>query len=233
MDRETACDIYRALIGTYPEAVRGNRYRNTPFQALITTILSAQTTDRSVDMVRGLLFSRFPDPVSLARALLRDVEEIIRPTGFYHIKARRIIDASGFLVREYSGRVPDKMEDLLRIPGVGRKTANIVLYHVFGKNEGIAVDTHVLRLAGRIGFSGRKTPEEVEADLMQLFPGPAWGDLTDLLIAHGRSVCTARKPKCPECGIREGCRYYRDVFLAEGASYPSPEQVHSKIDAGR
>ena len=215
MDTTTASRIFEILSTHHSDAWARSRYRSTPFQVLITTILSAQTTDKSVDGIREALFSRYPDPRSLAGAAPSEVEDIIRSTGFFRVKARNIIAASRALVEEHSGEVPDTMEELLTLPGVGRKTANIVLYHAFGKNEGIAVDTHVFRLAGRIGFSGAGTAEGIERDLMQFFPQERWGVLTDLLIAHGRAVCQARNPRCPACPVRDFCRYYHETFLKE------------------
>ena len=213
MNRETAEEILRRLSVEYPGSIKGKRYRGSPFQALIVTILSAQTTDRSVDLVRGHLFKRYPSPEALSGADIGEVEEIIHSTGFFHVKARHIIAAAGTLVSDFGGRVPESMDELVRIPGVGRKTANIVLYHVFGRNEGVAVDTHVARLSGRIGFTDHREQDRIERDLMALFPGSSWGPLTDLLISHGRAVCTARSPKCPACVIRDTCRYYRETFL--------------------
>jgi endonuclease-3 len=215
MDTLTASRIFETLAAHYSDAWARKRYRSTPFQVLITTILSAQTTDKSVDAVRDDLFSLFPDPESLAMADITDVERIIHSTGFYHMKARHITAASKALVDDYSGEVPDTLEKLITLPGVGRKTANIVLYHAFGRNEGVAVDTHVFRLAGRIGFSDAGTAEGVERDLMQVFPQEQWGVLTDLLIAHGRAVCQARNPRCPGCPVRDFCRYFHESFLKE------------------
>jgi endonuclease-3 len=215
MDKETARQIFFVLSSRYSDAWAKKRYDLTPYQALITTILSAQTTDASVDAVRGDLFARYPDPDTLAKARQEDVEAIIRSTGFYRMKAKNIIAAASMLVKKFSGKVPDTMEDLLTLPGVGRKTANIVLYHAFRKNEGVAVDTHVFRLAGRIGFSDEKTAEGIEKDLIALFPRGDWGILTDLLIAHGRTICLAKKPRCPECPVNSWCRYYHETFLKE------------------
>ncbi|MDD1711997.1 MAG: endonuclease III [Methanoregulaceae archaeon] len=213
MDGKTASVIFELLEKTYPHAGDNPRHTTPPFEALIVTILSAQTTDRSVDEVSGPLFARFPTPEALAGAPVAEVEEIIHRTGFYHMKARRIIDASSVLIHEYGGFVPDTMDALLRIPGVGRKTANIVLYHAFGKTEGVAVDTHVLRLSQMIGFSDRNDAGVVERDLMRFYPSGQWGRITDLLIMHGRRTCIARRPRCPECVIRQYCRYYHQVFL--------------------
>ncbi|MEI7432724.1 MAG: endonuclease III [Methanomicrobiales archaeon] len=213
MDRKTARDAYNILDSEYPEASTHHRAGAPPFESLIATILSAQTTDKSVDEVIGPLFTRYPTPGALAEAPVEVVEMIIHKTGFFHMKARRIIDASAMLVREYGGNVPDTMDLLLRIPGVGRKTANIVLYHSFGKKVGIAVDTHVLRLSQLIGFSGNSDAAGVEQDLMALFPKEKWGKLTDLMISHGRKICIARRPKCQVCSIRRCCGYYSESVL--------------------
>jgi endonuclease-3 len=210
MDRKTASNAYAILDSEYPDASTHHRAGAPPFESLIATILSAQTTDKSVDEVIGPLFSRFPTPEALSEARVEEVEIIIHKTGFYHMKARRIIDASKMIVREYDGNVPDSMDLLLKIPGVGRKTANIVLYHSFGKQVGIAVDTHVLRLSQLIGFSNNNDAAGVEQDLMVLFPKEEWGKLTDLMISHGRKICIARRPKCQICSIRQYCRFYAD-----------------------
>lgn len=212
MDRKTADTIISILSERYTDAWANDRYFGPPFEVLITTILSAQTTDRAVDSVRGALFSRFPTPSALAAANPEEVEEIIRTTGFYHAKTRNIIGAAQALGERFGGRVPDRMEDLLTLPGVGRKTANIVLYHAFSRNEGVAVDTHVFRLAGRIGFSDGKDADAIEKDLAALFPREKWGMLTDLLISHGRAICTARNPACPVCPIRIYCRFYSNYY---------------------
>ena len=158
---------------------------------------------------RKTAFLRVPDPEALAHADIADVEPIIHSLGFYHAKARHIIAAAKTLITDFGGEVPDTMEGLLSIPGVGRKTANIVLYHGYGKNHGIAVDTHVRRLAQRIGFSDTDDVKVIENDLMALFPSKEWGDLTDVFIAHGRACCTAKKPQCLVCVIKTLCRYYR------------------------
>jgi endonuclease-3 len=215
MDLKTATKIFQILDSLHPEASTHHRAGAPPFESLIATILSAQTTDKAVDEVIRPLFARYPSPVALSEARIEDVEEIIHKTGFFHMKARRIIDASAMLVREFGGKVPDTMDLLLRIPGVGRKTANIVLFHSFGKQEGIAVDTHVLRLSQLIGFSGNSDAAGVETDLMALFPQDEWGKLTDLMISHGRNTCIARRPKCPVCSIRQYCHYYRESFQKE------------------
>jgi len=215
MDPQAARRIVAVLAERYPDYGAPAHAAAPPFEVLITTILSAQTTDASVDAVRERLFSRYPDAAALAGAALPDVEEIIHRTGFFHVKARHIIAASRAILERFAGTVPSTMDELLTIPGVGRKTANIVLWHAFGRNEGVAVDTHVFRLAGRIGLSGSKDAAGRERDLMRLFPSRQWGDLTDILIAHGRRTCTARKPACAICPITRWCRYYHEVILPE------------------
>jgi endonuclease-3 len=210
MKRQDAARIYSLLCKQYPDA------RNSPamlskgsaFEVLILTILSAQTTDRAVLQIKKPLFSKYPTPSVLAQAKPEDVETIIHSLGYFHAKAKHIIAASQALVSEFGGNVPESMDELLKIPGVGRKTANIVLYHAHGRNEGIAVDTHVRRLAQRIGFSDTDNVRVIERDLMMAFPQEQWGDLTDVLIAHGRMICDARKPKCGICTISRYCRYF-------------------------
>jgi len=213
MKKKDAEKIYSLLLRRYPDS------RDSPaqlsggsaFQVLVLTILSAQTTDRAVLKVKEVLFSAYPTPSALAKAKTDDVETIIHSLGYFHAKARHVIAASQVIMSEFGGRVPETMEDLLKIPGVGRKTANIVLYHAHGRNEGIAVDTHVRRLSQRIGFSTTDNVRVIEQDLMTAFPPGQWGDLTDLLIAHGRTLCTAKKPKCEICPINGYCRYFQTV----------------------
>ena len=210
MKKQDAAQCYSLLVERYPDA------RNSPaiiakgsaFEVLILTILSAQTTDRAVLKVREPLFTKYPTPSALAKAKTDDVEIIIHSLGYYHAKARNIIAASQTLLSTFGGNVPESMDELLTIPGVGRKTANIVLYHALGRNEGIAVDTHVRRLAQRIGFSSTDNVTLIERDLMKIFPQEQWGDLTDVLIAHGRTICDAKKPRCEVCPISGLCRYY-------------------------
>jgi len=203
-----ARQICRALLEEYGSSGKFPVNRGTPFEILVLTILSAQTTDASVEKIRRRLFEHYPDLHALAGADVRDVEALIRSLGLYHTKARNIVAAARILVDEYGSSVPGAMEDLLRLPGVGRKTANIVLYHAFGKNEGVAVDTHVSRLAQRIGLSRHSTPERIEQDLMALFPQSEWGLINYLLVQHGRNCCESHTPQCERCVINVGCRYY-------------------------
>ena len=164
-----------------------------------------------MDEIAPSLFARFPDTRALANASVGEVESIIHPTGFFHVKARHIIAASKTLVRDFRGEVPRTMEGLLTLPGVGRKTANIVLSHAFGLEEGIAVDTHVRRISRRIGLSGGSDPGRIERDLTALYPRRLWGSVNFLFITHGRTLCTARNPRCPECPVKADCRYFRDL----------------------
>ena len=213
MKKQYAAKIYSLLCTRYPDARDSPAGLSTgsAFEVLILTILSAQTTDRAVLKVKDPLFSTYPTPDALAKATPEDVEIIIHSLGYFHAKAKHIIAASQAIVSEYDGRVPETMEELLKIPGVGRKTANIVLYHALGRNEGIAVDTHVRRLAQRIGFSDTDNVTVIERDLMAAFPQEQWGDLTDVLIAHGRACCDAKKPKCEICPISRHCRFFQTL----------------------
>ena len=208
MNATAAAEILSTLCNEYfePETELNFLAFENPFQILIMTILSAQTTDKQVNAVRDDLFCQYPDPKALADARPEEVMRIIRSTGFYRTKAKNIIAASQMLVDRYEGVVPATMEELLILPGVGRKTANIVLNHAYGVNIGIAVDTHVARLAVRIGFSDATSPVRIELDLCALFPKKMWQYVNFLLISHGRAVCTAKKPACDRCVIRDLCR---------------------------
>ena len=188
----------------YPDATCALEHRD-PFQLLIATILSAQCTDVMVNKVTPVLFKKYPTPAALAEAKRADVEAIIKPTGFYRNKAKSIQGAALAIVQDHDGRVPDTMDQLLKLPGVARKTANVVLGNAFDINEGVVVDTHVGRLSVRLGLTEQTNPVKVEQDLMQLFPRKHWTMLSHLLIFHGRAVCTARKPKCDACDLSRMC----------------------------
>jgi endonuclease-3 len=177
----------------------------TPLQLLVAAILSAQCTDERVNMVTPQLFARYPDARALAEANRGELEAIIRPTGFYRNKAKHIQEACRVLIEEFNGEVPQTMAELLRLPGVSRKTANVVLSHAFGKAEGIVVDTHVFRVARRLGLSNAKTPEGVERDLMAMASPERWIEIGDTFIWHGRYICQARAPRCTECVVCDLC----------------------------
>jgi endonuclease-3 len=197
-------DILRRLKKAYPGARCALEHR-TPFELLVATILSAQCTDVRVNMVTPALFAKYPTARSLAEADQADVEELIRSTGFFRNKARNLIGMARALVERHDGEVPAHMEELRVLPGVGRKTANVVLGNAFGMNEGVTVDTHVARLTRLLGLTRQTDPIKIERDLMELVPRRDWTLVSHLLIWHGRQVCIARRPRCELCVLRRGC----------------------------
>jgi endonuclease-3 len=197
--------IRKILRGAYPDVKTALRHRN-PFELLVATILSAQTTDRQVNSVTEVLFDRFPTAAKLAAAPLEEIEALIRPTGFFHNKARNMKACARALADRHDGRVPRDLEALTRLPGVGRKTANVVLGAAFGI-PGMVVDTHVKRLAGRLGLTPHSDPVKIEYDLMAVVPRSAWNTFGLQLIHFGRDVCRARNPSCPACPLRRLCPY--------------------------
>ncbi|MFN3925805.1 MAG: endonuclease III [Pseudanabaenaceae cyanobacterium] len=188
----------------YPDAKCSLDY-GTPVQLLVATILSAQCTDERVNMVTPELFRRFPTAEALANADPEELMQIIKSTGFYRNKAKHIQGACRLIVEKFHGQVPQVMEQLLELPGVARKTANVVLAHAFGINAGVTVDTHVKRLSRRLGLTKHTDPLKIERDLMQLLPQEDWENWSIRLIYHGRAVCTARNPKCDRCPLRDLC----------------------------
>ncbi len=202
--KQRALEILIRLKRLYPDARCSLDYK-TPFQLLVATILSAQCTDERVNMVTPELFRRFPDPPSMATASIAELEELVRSTGFYRNKAKNIQGAATTIVSQFHSQVPQRMEDLLTLPGVARKTANVVLAHAFGINAGVTVDTHVKRLSGRLGLTKETEPGKIERDLMKLLPQPDWENWSIRLIYHGRAVCNARKPLCERCDLADLC----------------------------
>jgi endonuclease III len=196
--------VCAGLKRAYPEAVCALTHTN-PYQLLVATILSAQCTDARVNMVTPELFRRFPDPASLAMALPGDLESLIRSTGFFRAKARNLLAMAKQVVDRHDGEVPRELDALTALAGVGRKTANVVLGTAFGIAKGIVVDTHVKRLAKRLGLTTKNTPEQIERDLMQIVPRSQWVDLSHRLIQHGRRVCLARRPRCDDCSLASVC----------------------------
>lgn len=197
-------EILSRLTEEYPDANCALIHDN-PFQLLVATILSAQCTDKRVNMVTPALFERFSTPAAMATADLTELEEIIRTTGFFRNKARSLKGLGQALVADHEGQVPSTMAELHALPGVGRKTANVVLGNAFGIDEGVVVDTHVQRLSGLLGLSFQKTPEKIELDLMDLVPRDSWTLWSHLLILHGRNVCKARRPLCDQCVLLDLC----------------------------
>jgi endonuclease-3 len=205
MSRESVLKIIELLREEYPD-VKGTALNfSTPLELLATTILAAQCTDERVNEVTKELFKKYKSAEDYANADLIELEKDIKPTGFYRVKARRLKECCKMLAEEYNSEVPRDIDELTKLPGVARKTANLVLSNAFGINQGIAMDTHVRRLPKRLGLSEEKQVEKMERDLMELIPKEKWFDFTYLIVAHGRNVCTARNPRCEECVLKELC----------------------------
>jgi endonuclease-3 len=201
---ERAREIYDRLAERYPDAHCAVDFR-TPYQLLVATILSAQCTDKRVNMVTPALFKRYRTPAALADADPAELEELIKSTGFFRNKTKSLLGMSRALVERHRGKVPDDLAALVELPGVGRKTANVVLGNAFDKNEGVVVDTHVARVSQRLGLTRETDPVKIEQDLVRLFPSERWTMLAHLLIEHGRRICVARRPKCEECFLSDIC----------------------------
>lgn len=202
--KQRALDVLDRLKTIYPEAPCTLDYE-TPVQLMVATILAAQCTDARVNTVTPELFRRFPDAAALAGADIAELEALVRPTGFYRNKAKNIQAACRLIMEEFGGEVPRTMQDLLRLPGVARKTANVVSAHAYGVNIGVTVDTHVKRLTYRLGFTKHTEPVKIEQDLMKLIPQPDWENWSIRLVYHGRAVCDARKPECDRCDLADLC----------------------------
>ncbi|MEM4704487.1 MAG: endonuclease III [Candidatus Bathyarchaeia archaeon] len=196
--------IIKLLEKEHPDAKIALHYTN-PLELLVATILSAQCTDERVNKVTETLFKKYKQAKDYANASLEELEQDIKPTGFYRNKARNIKRCCQMLTEKFGSQVPRTMKELLELPGVARKTANIVLTNAYGIVEGIAVDTHVRRLAARLGLSKNSDPEKIEQDLMKIVPKTSWARFTDLLIFHGRRICKAKNPNCKECVLRKIC----------------------------
>jgi len=202
--KQRATEIIERLEEEYPDAKIVLNYSNT-LELLVAVILSAQCTDKKVNEVTAGLFKKYREVSDYANVPLGELERDIRPTGFYRNKAKNIKGAANMIIERFGGEVPSTMEDLILLPGVARKTANIVLGNAFGVVEGIAVDTHVKRLSNRLGLSENSGPEKIERDLMEAVPRDKWFRFTYLLIEHGRAVCDAKKPKCDSCLLNDIC----------------------------
>jgi len=199
-----AAEIIRRLDPVYADLTTGLNFTK-PLELLVATILSAQCTDERVNLVTPTLFARFPTAQAYAEADPAELEEIIHSCGFFRNKAKNIQGAARGLLERFGGEVPQTMAELITLPGVARKTANVVLTHAFGRHEGIAVDTHVMRLSRRLGLTGHQEPVKIELALMGLLPAEDWGRLSDVLIWHGRRVCAARTPRCDQCMLADIC----------------------------
>jgi len=217
---ELARRILDRLEEAHPDARCALEHRNA-FELAVATILSAQCTDERVNMVTPGLFARFPDAAALAAAPPAEVESIIRSTGFFRAKTKSITGFARGLVERHGGLVPRDFAAMVKLPGIGRKTANVVLGHAYGMNEGIAVDTHVLRVTNRLGLATGDDPVKVEAQLMKLVPRERWTRTTDLVIFHGRRVCDARRPACGRCTLFDLCRWQSKQAWASGDGKPT------------
>jgi len=202
---ERVAAILKGLDEAYPDVKCALDHRS-PWELLVATILSAQCTDVRVNMVTPELFRRFPTPAAMAKASLPELEALIRTTGFFRNKAKSILGAAKKITGEFGGKVPETLDELTTIPGAARKTANVVLGVCFGKAEGVVVDTHVFRIARRLGLAKGDTPQKVEQELMKVLPRERWIDFSHQIIHHGRQVCDARKPKCDKCNLETLCR---------------------------
>jgi len=202
--KQRTTKIIELLEKQYPNAKTALNYTN-PLEILVATMLSAQTTDVTVNIVTQTLFKKYHTAEDYANANLKELEQDIRSTGFYHNKARNLQKCCRLLIEKFHSQVPKTMEELIELPGVARKTANIVLYNAYGTIAGIAVDTHVRRLSERLGLTQQKDQDKIEQDLMQITPKEKWMELTDLLIFHGRQICNAKKPKCEVCVLNKIC----------------------------
>ena len=201
-------NILDILKAQYPSPKISLKFNNS-LELLVATILSAQCTDKQVNIVTKSLFKKYKTVKDYAYTDLINFEDDINSVGFYHNKAKNIINSAKKILTEFNGKIPKSMEKLITLPGVARKTANIVLFHGFNKIEGIAVDTHVRRISQRLGLTKNIYPDKIEKDLMSLLPKKEWGGLNNLLIHHGRKICTARKPKCRECVLYDFCLFLK------------------------
>jgi len=202
-------EIMKLLEKEYPESKTSLVFQN-PFQLLIATILSAQTTDKLVNKITPILFEKFKSPSDFASSSVEEIEKIISSVNFYKNKAKNIKNLCEILVKQYNGKVPDKVEELIKLPGVARKTANVVVSQAFGKSEGIVVDTHVKRVSQRLGLTKNTEPSKIEQDIMKIIPKKNWIDFPFRLILHGRNVCKAKNPECLKCIIKNFCNFFKE-----------------------
>jgi len=224
--RTSVMNIIELLEKEYPEAKTALHY-SSPLEILVATILSAQCTDKRVNIVTKSLFKKYKTAEDYAKADLAELEQDIRSTGFYRNKAKNIKNAGRMLVEKFNSQVPRTMSELIELPGVARKTANIVLSNAYGVIEGIAVDTHVRRLSKRLGLTENKNPDKIEKDLMLIVPKSHWKRITDLLIFHGRNVCMARKPKCSICSLNKICPSAFKAYAKQLSSFEDGKSIAS------
>ena len=205
MNRKQAVEIFKLLKKQYPDAKCSLDF-NTPFEMMVAVMLSAQCTDERVNKVTAEFFPKYNTPKAFADMPLEDIENLIHSCGFYKNKAKNLKLASQKILTEFNGEVPQTMEELMSIPGVGRKSANVIMLEAFNNPQGIAVDTHAKRISNRIGFSSAKEPQKIEQDLLKLFPKEYYYDANHILIWHGRNTCKSQKPNCENCCIKHLCK---------------------------
>lgn len=208
MKKQEVKNFYEILKNTYPDATCSLDFK-TPFQIVVAVMLSAQCTDERVNKTTPLLFERCKTIQDFADIDIKELEDIIHPCGFYKNKAKNIKLCAKQVLKNFDGVVPQNMEDLLTLAGVGRKSANVILLEAFGIANGIAVDTHAKRISNRIGLSSQSDPEKIEQDLLKIFPKEYLKDINHLFVWHGRNTCDARKPKCEQCTVKQFCKYYK------------------------
>ena len=208
MDKTTK-NILKALSKAHPDPTSELHYTNV-FELLVATILSAQCTDKRINEIVASLYKKYPKLKDYANANIREFEKDIKLAGFYRVKAKNIVATANIIMNEYKGKVPNKIEELVKLPGIGRKSANIILYHGYGVVAGIAVDTHVKRLSKRLDLSKEAQPVKIEQNLMEIFPEKEWGKINGYLVLHGRYICKARNPLCGKCIINNYCIYYKE-----------------------
>lgn len=208
MIKKDIIKIVEILKEAYPDAKCSLDF-TTPFEMLVAVILSAQCTDERVNKTTPALFAKYSTPQDFANMDIEELENFIHPCGFYKNKAKNIKATAQIIATKYNGKVPETMEELMALPGVGRKTANVVMLEAFNKPQGIAVDTHCKRISNKIGFSNEKEPEKIEQDLLKIIPSKYYKDMNHILIWHGRNTCVARNPKCEMCPINKYCREYK------------------------
>ena len=206
--KKDAVEIIKILKGYYPDANCSLDFKN-PFEIVIAVMLSAQCTDERVNQTTPQLFAKFENPEKMANADVKELEKLIHSCGFYKNKAKNMKLCSQKLVEEYNSIVPNEMDKLQNLPGIGRKSANVIMLEAFHSPQGIAVDTHVKRISNRIGFSNKNEPEKIEQDLLKIFPKEYYYDVNHLLVWHGRKTCMARNPNCLECPIKDYCNTYK------------------------
>lgn len=199
------------LKNTYPDAKCSLDF-STPFELLVAVILSAQCTDERVNKTTPSIFSRYSSPEDFAKINITELEQLIHSCGFYKNKAKNIKATANIIVEKFNSHVPSTMEDLISLPGVGRKTANVVLLNAFGIAKGIAIDTHAKRISNRLGFTHENDPEKIEKDLLKVFPKEYLKDINHLFVYHGRNFCTARNPRCNDCTLKDFCKSFKENF---------------------